>query len=656
MRNRVCRLVSFLALSIVSIPALASSNWQQPTPEELKMTSDSGSPDAEAVYLYREEVTDDKLHMHSVYVRLKILKDEGKRYGDVEIGNEGVFSSITDIEGRTVESDGTAIPFKGKPYDKLIAKRGHFTYRAKVFSLPDVRAGSILEYRYRLRYEDNEVISPDWIIQQSIPVHKAHYRFVPTDKEVVSSTDHGNVSSSLAYTHMLPKGAEVKENRGVYELDVSDIPPEPSEEYLPPMQSLSYRVRFYYTAFRSADEFWKSYGKYWSRDMDKFAAQAPSIQDAARELTSGATTSAQRLEKLYASVMKLENTSFTREHTGEENKAEGVKHIKSAQDVWALKRGNSDELTLVFIALARAAGFKAYAMSVTNRDQDVFIKTFLSGQQLNDLIAIVQVDGKDIFLDPGQRYCNYGNLHWKHTWAGGIRQVDGGTAIIATPGISYKETQLQRVANLKLDGTGQVQGTVTMVYTGATALYWRQRALESDEAQVKKEFEEAVGKDLPPGVEIKMNHFIGLTNYETVLVAQMDVRGSMGTATAKRVFLPVSFFEANSKPLFAHAQRESFVDLHFPYASKDSVTLELPENEKVQSAPTPADVKYPSMAVYQTAIKVDGTKLAFTRTMVLANVFFQSKEYPELKGFMDKVSTKDQEQTILESAHSGQGQ
>ena len=43
------------------------------------------------------------------------------------------------------------IPFTGKPYEKLLAKTATFKYRAKVFSLPDVEVGSILEYRYKLR-------------------------------------------------------------------------------------------------------------------------------------------------------------------------------------------------------------------------------------------------------------------------------------------------------------------------------------------------------------------------------------------------------------------------------------------------------------------------------------------------------------------------
>ena len=52
---------SVLFLAAVS-PAVVSAQFQQPTPEELKMTDDPKAPGATAVYLNIEEVTDDPLH------------------------------------------------------------------------------------------------------------------------------------------------------------------------------------------------------------------------------------------------------------------------------------------------------------------------------------------------------------------------------------------------------------------------------------------------------------------------------------------------------------------------------------------------------------------------------------------------------------------
>ena len=111
------------------------------------MTSDPAAPDAAAVYLFRQETSDDKLHIHSLYARIKILTEKGKEYGDVEIPPyQGRTFSIRAVQGRTIHSDGTVIPFTGKPIEKLLIKRGNLRVMTKVFSLPDVQVGSIIEY------------------------------------------------------------------------------------------------------------------------------------------------------------------------------------------------------------------------------------------------------------------------------------------------------------------------------------------------------------------------------------------------------------------------------------------------------------------------------------------------------------------------------
>jgi hypothetical protein len=134
------RCLLLLCLSPASLPAFADA-WIQPTPDELKMTAEPAAPGATAIYLYRDERADDKLHNHSLYVRLKILTEKGKDYADVEIPYEGQTFSIWAIEGRTIHSDGTVVPFTGKAYDKLIEKTNTLKYRAKVFHFAGCASG-----------------------------------------------------------------------------------------------------------------------------------------------------------------------------------------------------------------------------------------------------------------------------------------------------------------------------------------------------------------------------------------------------------------------------------------------------------------------------------------------------------------------------------
>lgn len=641
---------------LVSLPAFAQS-WIQPTAEELKMTAEPAAPDASAIYLLRDERADDKVHMHSLYVRMKILTEEGKKYADVElVYDQGRSFSIRAIDGRTIHSDGTVIPFSGKPYDKVLEKTKTEIYKAKVFTLPDVQVGSILEYKYVLAYEDHWLSPPQWYIQQPIFVRKAHFQFTPGDQGAIGK--HGEDSEGLAYTPMLPKGVEVKESLApttrvstqgkTYSLDVENIDPIAAEEFMPPMHSLSYRVLFYYTDVRSAQQYWKEEGKYWSHDVDSFMSPSK-LGGIVGGIVGASDTPTQKAQKIYDAVMTLENTSFTREHSTAENKAQGVK-TKTAGDIWAAKRGNASEIALLYVALARAVGLQAYAAQVTNRDEAFFVPNFLSTNQLDDYIAIVVLDGKDTFLDPGERYCSFGELHWKHSQTQGLRQTDHGTDIAATPAPGYKSTTVLRNADLTLEGDGKVHGSIRVVMTGSQALHWRQRALETDEAQIKREFDEKVQSEVPPGVEVKTNRFVGLSEYQKSLMITMDATGSMGTATAKRVFLPATFFEAGSKPLFVHEKRTVPVDLEYPYQTQDKVTLHLPKSFALDSTPKDAQIPLPKDALYEATFKQGPDTLEATRVFVLANSIYGVGDYSALKDFFQKVNAKDQEQAVLQPA------
>lgn len=231
--------------------------------------------------LFHEETADDKLRMHSEYVRIKVLAEKGKSRADVEIPFFGRYFTITDAAGRTIHSDGAVIPFTGKPYEKTIVKSKDFSYKAKVFTMPDVQVGSIIEYRYKLRYDDDRVVPPKWYIQSDLYLRQGHYHFVPSTHDIV--TEHGDLANggALAYYQSLPKGGQVTHtDHDGYDLVVKDIPPILDEDFQPPLDSLSFRVQFFYSAYHDQSDFWKSEGKYWSRYGDNFI-NAKALRDVA---------------------------------------------------------------------------------------------------------------------------------------------------------------------------------------------------------------------------------------------------------------------------------------------------------------------------------------------------------------------------------------
>ncbi|MFZ0633279.1 MAG: DUF3857 domain-containing protein [Acidobacteriaceae bacterium] len=638
--------------SFCAVPVFGAT-WTQPTPEELKMTVDPAAPDAPAVYLYRDERIDDKVHYQRVYARIKILTAKGKEeFGDIELPYQAHGFGIRAIEARTIHADGTVIPFTGKPYDKELMKAGNVKIMAKVFSMPDVQVGSIVEYQYELQYDDNYVEPPRWFVQQDVYVHKAHYHFVPLDlsgNRFVTVTDpmgKERTATRLLYYQNLPGDAKVKDQMDGFDLTVENIPPLPDEEYSPPMESFSYRVIFYYSPEFTGADFWKDEGKTWSKDVDRFAEPSDAIRQAVAQITAPGDNDEQKLTKIYAAVMGLENTSFTREHSAAENRAEGL-HVKTAADIWAQKRGTDDEITRLFIAMARAAGMRADAMIVADRDENFLNTGYLKWDQLEDEIAIVTVGGKEMYFDPGERYCEFGELHWRHTQVQGMRQTDKGPVLAVTPGSRYADNRVVRIAELQLGADGSLNGVIRITMTGVEALRWRQRALVTDEATIKREFEDELQERVPDGVVVKTNHFLSLTDYNSQFMAVMDVSGSMGTVTGKRVFVPGAFFEARVKPLFAETKRENPVDLHYPYVARDEVSLTVAPGLTMESVPTNGKVPLKTLAFFQEVYGAKGSEYQQVREMALGTPLYKAEEYADLRDFFQKANAQDEELLVL---------
>ena len=638
----------------------SAATWQEPTKEELSMTSLPEVPGANAVYLDWEESSDDRQNASSSideegteknfiirYVRLKVLTEAGKKYADVPIDYQGRYFSVADVEGRTIHSDGTVVPFTGKPFQKEIYKTNNFTVKETFFTMPDVQVGSILEYRYRLRYDGRILLGAQWYLQKDLFVRSAKYKFTAYVGDNAITMKGGYIThlGDVAYSSNLPKNATVKYSptQATFELDIHDVPPLPAEDYMPPSNSTAYRVLFYYTSEHSPQQFWLDEGRYWSKDVNHFV-DSSKLKDDVAQIVAPGDPEQQKVRKIYDAVMQLENTSFTREISKQENKQAGNK-TSSAEDIWQQKRGDSREITLLFIGLARAAGMKAYAVRVTGRDENVFDPNFLDVHQLNDYVAIVEIDGKEQFFDPGQRYCEFGKLAWKHTSTDGQRQTYDNTALIKTPGADYKEAQTVRVAQLQLGPDGSVHGAIVIKMMGSPALEWREKALRSDETEVKKEFEKEIRSMVPPGVEVTFNHFIGLADWKTILAAQLDVSGSLGTAAGKRVLLPSNFFEARSKSMFAASKRETAVYLNYASAEQDNVMISLPANLAVESIPQEA--KLSSLGLYTTNYAMKGNTYTMTRLLVMPNFLYQSSDYPVLKDFYQKLSSQDQAQAIF---------
>lgn len=655
--SSISRFLSVLSvLMVLSVLPVHAEKWFEPTPQQLKMTTDPKAPNAAAVYLYLEQEVNDKEHMHSFYAVIKVLTAGGKEWADVQLPYDGSYASIESIQGRTIEPDGTVVPFKGKPYQKLLYKGlesdgSQAKVMAKVFTLPDVQVGSVLEYRYILDYDNNTISSPQWYIQRPLFVHKAHYHFVPSDHyQDFTTTDaqgHQNLANHLLYTGVLPKGAQVREGLDGYDLVLEDVPALVDEKDEVPMDSVSERLLFYYTPFTGAKEFWDYEGKKWSQSVDSFAKDGSVIGAAVSKIVAPGDTDALKVQKIYEAVMKLDNTDDTRVHSVAENRAEGLKE-KDAGDIWEAKQGTSDQLTELFVSLVRAAGVKAYVMRVCDRRNEIFEKAFLDWNQLDDDIAIVVIDGKEVYLDPGSRFEDFGELAWYHTMTGGIRQTANGTELAETPGDSYKWTTENRLGALSIGPDGSISGQVRVIYTGAFSLRLRHEMLRKGLAKMKQTEQERWNALTPSGVQVKVDHFLGVSTPDSDLMEILDVSGKIGTQAGKLRIIPGNLLEAGAKPLFSSETRTVPIDLGAAYMAHDLVTVTLPANYTLQGLPKDGSLQDLPNTAYRSHYKVAGHEYRYERISIVATTEYVPSSYPQLKSYFQQVSQADQEPLVFQ--------
>ena len=155
---------------------------------------------------------------------------------------------------------------------------------------------------------------------------------------------------------------------------------------------------------------------------------------------------------------------------------------------------------------------------------------------------------------------------------------------------------------------------------------------------------------MPSGLEVKVTSINKLDDYEKPLVVNLQVKGSLGSSTGKRLLIPADIFEANSKPAFPHEKREIPVYFQYTHVNQDAVRINFPATLAVESLPASDKANFEKYAVY--SLKAESTPTSFTvhRDYAMGEIIFRLEEYPGLRSFYSKFENKDQEAVVLTAA------
>ncbi len=643
-----CALFFVLGVAARYSTSVKASEFQPVSPEELKMTSEQQAPGAPAVILYRQVDRDDsgRTAHENDYFRIKILTEEGRKYANVEIpfykenGN-----NIVNIHGRTIRPDGSIANFEGKAFDKSIAKAKGLKIMAKTFTLPDVQLGSILEYYYTLDLAEYFVFDSHWILSDELFTKSAKFSLKPY------VSDYSNMHVRWSW-QLLPSGTEApKEGPDhIIRLQVQNIPAFQTEDFMPPENELKSRVDFTYTEDfeKDATQFWKSRGKKLNGFVDGFIGKPKAMEQAVAQIVSPSDSPDVKLQKIYERVQQIRNTSYELRKTEQEQKREKEKENSNVEDVWKRGYGNGRQINWLFLALARAAGFEAYEVYASERRNYFFNPVTMDAHKLDSDVVLVKVNGKEVFCDPGAAFTPFGLLMWPETGVPGLRlDKDGGTWI-RTMLPESSTSRIVRRADLTLSETGDLEGKLTVTFTGLEAMHRRREELHEDEAERKKTLEEEAKEYIPAASEVELTNKPDWSSSTPPLVAEFKLKiPGWVSGAGRRELLPVGIFSANEKRVFEHAERVHPIYFEFPSQKEDDVTISLPLGWEASNLP-PAQNQDAKAAVYMLKAENDKGTLHLSRKLNLDLLFLDQKSYPALRNFFQVVRTGDEEQIVLQ--------
>ncbi|HYL91823.1 MAG TPA: DUF3857 domain-containing protein [Alphaproteobacteria bacterium] len=660
MRTFRLLLVLFSALVVacqISFAQKTSFAWLPITQEDRQIKDVPGTPGAAAIQLYYSYYRDDNDEFVSEYRRIKILNEAGKRYADVKIEvDPGV--SLAELAARTVHPDGTVAEFKGKPFDKTILKARGLKFAAKTFTLPEVTTGSIVEYRYKLTWHSHFVTDATWDIQSELYTVKAAFRyrayqgFVRTFGNLIEDSNRSRVA--YTYVNQMDLRVPAKKSGNLVELELTNIRPFNAEESMPPEGDYTPAVIFYYGSeeLASPEQFWQWISKIWPEAMEKFIGNHREIREKAEQLTAGETDPEKKLRKLYAAVQQIRNLSYERARTEEEMKKETLKPNRNVVDVLAHGYGDADEIDRLFVALARAAGFEASVLQVSDRRHRTFNKLVLSLRQLDAEAASVTVNGKDVVLDPGTRFCPYGRLRWRKTSVQALKLGQKSAEFVTTP--PPERSVMRRRAQATLFPDGALKGEFSVEMNGDEALEHRLEALGTDEAGRLKMLEEEVQAWLPPGTVVKVLDSNGWNEPAGPLTARFsfEIR-DFASLTGKRLIAPSVLFADPQRAVFKREFRRYPIAFAYPFAEDDIFVMKLPDGYSLEAPPyrRKAGVAY---AGYEVSSSLNENKLSTTRLLRFDEFYLPPEKYEELRNFYSIVLAGDGGHAVLraETGHA----
>jgi hypothetical protein len=652
--GRICtamlRVASVVPALVLASTLAEAAEWKLVTRAERVMTAPKVDPDADAEALLWEVRIRDEFSggtpqtVEEQYLRIKIFTDRGREiYGTVDIPYVGS-SRISDVAARTVKADGRIVELNKRDiHTRTIAKASGLKLRAFSFAVPNLDRGDIVEYRWRETYPDSLASYLRLPFSREIPVHVVNYYVRPLSVA-------GLKMQAQSFNASFPAAEQQRDGSTLVSL--ADVPAMAEERFAVPEYERKPWMFIYYTFTEppvTAEQFRREFGKELHSQYSKAVKVDVDIRIAARKALAGATSDN---DKVYA-LLQLVRERVTRVDVDTATDAERrmAKENKHSADTLKRGYGTGEDVTVLFTALARAAGLDAHIAAVPRRD-DLFVGDghrsayFMPGR----VVAIRTATGWQ-FVEPANRYSAAGALRWQYEWQRALIPQEHTPIFVETPIATPGQSVKRRVATLRLLEDGTLDGDMSLTFTGHWGQVFKNEEDGDAPADREKAFKDLMAERLP-GAEITNITIENVTDPSKPYMSKCHVRiPGYAQRTGSRLFVSPAIFQRGLGPTFPDRRRQSDIYFQYAWTEDDNVTITVPERFVLEAPerPAPLAVAFGSYDV-QIGTNNEGREMVFRRRLIVgqSNLLLLPRDrYPEVKAFFDHVDESDARTLVL---------
>jgi hypothetical protein len=344
--------------------------------------------------------------------RIKILKERGLDEADIRIPyyNYNNEEKIVRISGYTYNLDAngnvqTTEVKKASIYSKKID--GH--YAEMIIAFPDVKVGSIIEYKYAMERETMGQLR-DWFFQENIPVKYSEYQL--TIPSIFLFSVKPSVIDPLEDRQKMVNEI-INSDKGVLTTKalksnyiMHNLPGIKEEPYMGSPKDYMQRLEFQLKQIKYGDGNVVDFLTKWN--------------DVIEELDKNDNFGVQLENELYVTADFIEQAKLIKEDEARMkfiynyvrknfnwNEVEDIYTSTGINKTWQLKMGNAADINLLLVKLLKDAGLEVSPILFSTRDHGLVntYSTYLN--QFNTVMAFVTINGKEFVLDATDKIAHY---------------------------------------------------------------------------------------------------------------------------------------------------------------------------------------------------------------------------------------------------------